>query len=440
MSLGLMSLALTNPELAFRFFLQLMMILAACRAVGWLAGKIGQPPVIGEMVAGVLLGPSLAAALPDVSLFGAGLSEWQQRLFPPKSVSMSIIYVIAQLGLVLYMFLVGVEFQTDTLRRHARSAAAVSIVGMLVPFGLGALLALGFCGDRGLFTENVSKPQAMLYLGTAMAITAFPMLARIIEERGVSGTRLGTLALAAGSLGDAAAWCVLAVVLAGFQAGAAGWAIGGGATYVLFVLFFLRPLLRPLGRRVADAGGLSAPLLTLVLLLLLPAACYADWVGIHAVFGAFILGTAMPRGLFSEELRRKLGPLTTALLVPLFFVYSGLNTRIDFVNTWALWGLTGLVLAAACVGKGVACWAAARWSGESPREAAALGALMNARGMMELIILNIGLERGLITPTLFSIMVIMALATTLMATPLFEWAYRPHKSAARGTGPVGGSA
>jgi Kef-type K+ transport system membrane component KefB len=293
-----------------------------------------------------------------------------------------------------------------------------------VPFALGLAIAMATHGDRSMFGEGVSGAQAALYMGAAMSITAFPMLARIIHERGLAGTSLGTLALAAGSMDDAAAWCVLALVLASFKSDSAIalWAIGGGIAYTLACLFLLRPLLRPLRRAVERSGSMSPPMLGLVLTLVMLGSWFTDRIGIYAVFGAFIMGAAMPRGRFASELERLMGPLTSTFLLPLFFVYSGLNTKIGLVDTPYLWGIAAIVLLAACAGKGLACFAAAKLNGEPTSQAAAIGALMNSRGLMELIILNIGYERGLITPTLFSIMVLMAVVTTLMATPAFEFA------------------
>jgi Kef-type K+ transport system membrane component KefB len=412
----------TNFDLSVLFFLQMAVILATCRVVGLIARRLGQPPVVSEMIAGVVLGPSL---------FGAIRPDLHGALFPRAS--MTIIFAVAQLGLAVYMFLVGVEFRADLIRRRVRSAASVSAAGILAPFALGSLIALFIHGgwpgdghgDGAMFSERVRAGEAVLYMGAAMSITAFPMLARIIHERGLSGTSLGTLALASGSIDDAAAWCVLAIVLASFGGVAmiAVIAIGGGLLYALVVLLGLRPALVPLARRVERGEGMSYPMLGFVLALVMLGSWYTDRIGIYAVFGAFILGTAMPRGKFAEELQRLMMPLTTSLLLPLFFVYSGLNTKIGLVNTPYLWGVSLVVLAAACLGKGVACWLAARLNGEPSGEAVAIGALMNARGLMELIILNIGYERGIITQTLFSIMVMMAIVTTLMATPIFELVY-----------------
>jgi Kef-type K+ transport system membrane component KefB len=406
---------MTNFELSIRFFLQLAFILVVCRIVGVIARRFGQPQVVAEMIAGVVMGPSLLGWLWPMA---------QQQLFPKAS--MSIIYAVSQVGLVLYMFLVGAEFQVDLIRRRWRSAASVSLAGIAAPFALGSLLALLLSGKPTFFTSGVAVWEAMLFMGAAMSITAFPMLARIIYERGLTGTSLGTLALAAGSMDDAAAWCILAIVLASFSGKAliAVLAIGGGLLYAVVALGVARPLLRRLGALVEREGGISSGVLSFVLMLLMLSAWVTDAIGIYAVFGAFILGTAMPRGLLTRELQRLLEPLTTNLLLPLFFVYSGLNTRLGLVDTPQLWAVALVILLVACLGKGGACWLAARMNGEENREALAIGTLMNARGLMELIILNIGLERGLITPALFTMMVLMAIVTTLAASPLFELVYR----------------
>src|SRR5437588_3601507 len=226
---------MSNFELSIRFFFQLAFILATCRIVGLIAKRFGQPQVVGEMIAGVVMGPSLLGLL---------LPGLQAQIFPKAS--MTITYTVAQIGLVLYMFLIGVEFDVDLIRNRLRSAASVSAAGILTPFALGSMLALALVGDgSSYFTHDVSRWEAMLFLGAAMSITAFPMLARIIYERGLTGTSLGTLALAAGAIGDAGAWCVLAIVLASFGAGAgvAVKAIVGGTAYAIFVLTIGRKLL-----------------------------------------------------------------------------------------------------------------------------------------------------------------------------------------------------
>ncbi len=416
---------MSKAQLSVAFFLQMAVILAVCRGVGYLARRVGQPQVVGEMIAGVLMGPSL---------LGLFFPQVQAMIFPKAS--LDILYVGSQLGVGLYMFLVGVGFRTDLFTSRLRSAMAVSISGMVVPFILGGGLALWLLKVPGLFSDKATRFEAMLFLGAAMSITAFPMLARIIYERGLTGTSLGTLALAAGSIDDAAAWCVLAIVLASFGGGAstAVLAIAGGLGYGLFMVTVGRKLLSRLGTATEREGKLTPTMLASVLMLFCLCCWVTDAIGIHAVFGGFLLGVAMPRGLFAKELQRQLEPFAVVFLLPMFFTYSGLNTRLDLVDSPQLALIALVVLVVSCLGKGVACWAAARFSGEDNRTAMAVGALMNARGLMELIILNIGLQKGVIHAPLFSIMVVMAVVTTLMASPVFEWVYGRH---ARASGELG---
>lgn len=405
---------MTPFDLSVLFFLQMAFILATCRATAWLFMKIGQSRVVSEMIAGVLIGPSLMGWL---------FPGFFAYLFPAES--KPILFSVAQIGLVLYMFLIGVEFDHGMIRKRLKSAASISAAGIIAPFILGGVLAYFIADDPQLFAGKTSRVEAMLFMGAAMSITAFPMLARIIFEQGLSKTSIGTLALAAGSMDDVAAWCVLAVVLASFQSdwSIALMAIGGGVLFALLSLTLVKKFLQPLGDKVQVAGAMNPDILVFILMLVMLGAWFTDFIQIYAVFGAFIMGIAMPRGKFAEELHRLMYPLTVALLLPVFFVYSGLNTKIGLVNTPYLWGLAALVLLVAVAGKGVACYLAARWHGESHKESMAIGTLMNARGLMELIILNIGLQRGIIEPALFTIMVLMAVVTTLMATPIFERIY-----------------
>ncbi len=378
------------------------------------------------MIAGVLIGPSL---------LGLVWPESTALIFTPES--RSILYAGAQLGVGLYMFLVGLEFRSDHFRSRARSAASVSLAGMIVPFILGALLVLWLQNVPGIFSPDIRYFEGALFLGAAIAITAFPMLARIISERGLSGTPLGTLALAAGAIDDAAAWCVLAVVLStfgasqpleagGFTIGAETVAIGGAALYGVLALTVGKKLLSRLGRRAEREGGVSQPVMAVVLALFCLAAWYTDVIGVHAVFGGFILGIAMPRGVFAEDLRRKIEPFTVVFLLPMFFTFSGLNTKLDILVDPKLMLVGIVILIASILGKGVACWGAARLNGEDNPTALAVGTLMNARGLMELIIINIGLQHGIIGEALFSILVVMAIVTTLMASPVFELVYGRH--------------
>ena len=405
---------MTGPELSVAFFLQMAVVLAVCRGVGALARRLGQPQVVGEMIAGVMLGPSL---------FGLFLPALQQKIFPPDS--LKVLFVGAQLGVGLYMFLVGVEFRTDLFTRHARSAAAVSISGMAAPFAFGALLALWLIKIPGLFAQQAKMFEVVLFLGAAMSITAFPMLARIIYERGLTGTALGTLALAAGDIDDMAAWCVLAIVLASFGGGAvvAVKAIGGGVLYGVLVLTIGRKFLTHFDRAAEREGKVTPTMLAMTLMLFSLGAWITDAIGIHAVFGGFLLGAAMPRGKFTHGLTKQLESFAVVFLLPMFFTFSGLNTRLDMVNNVQLLLIALVILAASILGKGGACWAAARFTGQDNRTALAVGTLMNSRGLMELIIINIGLQKGIIHPPLFSMMVLMAIVTTLMASPIFEWVY-----------------
>lgn len=402
-------------DIAIQFFLQLTVILAACRLAGIVAGRVGQPPVVGEMIAGVVLGPSLLGRIaPDL----------QAGLFP-SGTSNIVLYTTAQVGLVLYMFVIGMNFDVDHVRQRAGTAAAVSATGTFAPLIIGALAAIPLLGGGEFFGEGVNLGMAMMFLGASIAITAFPMLARIIFEKGLTGTSLGTLALACGATSDAISWCILAVVLAVYKNSPmlAVLAIGGGVLYTVVVLTIGKRALAPMGAKAEQQQAISGSMLSTVLILLMACAWFTDTIGIYAIFGAFILGIAMPSGYFAGRLTDMIEPLTTKLLLPLFFVYSGLNTQIGLVNTPRLWAITAGLLIVAIVGKGVACAVAARISRVPMRESVALGALMNARGLIELILLNIGLQAGIITPTLFTILVIVAVVTTLMTSPIFELVY-----------------
>lgn len=406
---------MSTPQLSVYFFLQAAVIILVCRWVGRLAQKMGQPQVVGEMIAGVTLGPSL---------LGLVWPQGQTMLFPRESLDM--LYVGGQMGVGLYMFLVGTEFRADQFRARYRSAMAVSWAGIAVPFVLAFALAPWLEDVPGLFSEKTRFFEVALFLGAAIAITAFPMLARIIQERGLAGTSLGTLALTAGAMDDAAAWCILAVVLASFGGswGQAWLAIGGGIAYLLVMFLFVRRWLARLADNLPEDGSLPASTLSTILALFFLCAWAMDAIGIHAVFGGFILGACLPRGALSERLRERLQPLVVVFLLPLFFTYSGLKTQLSVFLDPAMLLPAIAILLASFGGKAVACWAAARLAGEPPRDAMAIGALMNARGLMELILINIGLQAKVIEPGLFSILVIMAILTTLMATPLFNWIMR----------------
>ncbi|WP_101927258.1 cation:proton antiporter [Luteimonas rhizosphaerae] len=404
-----------TAQLSVYFFLQVAVILLVCRLVGRLAQKLGQPQVVGEMIAGVTLGPSL---------LGWAFPSAQAALFPAQT--LDTLYVFAQFGVGLYMFLVGTQFRGDHFRARYRSAMLVSVAGIGVPFALAFLLAPWLTTVPGLFADGIRIGDAALFLGAAIAITAFPMLARIIHERGLSGSSLGTLALTAGAVDDAAAWCILAVVLASFGGSwnSAYLAIGGGIAYALFMVFVGRHLLRRLADTVKPDQPLGATLLAAMLGLFCLSAFTMDAIGIHAVFGGFLLGACMPKGALTEALRRQLEPFVVVFFLPMFFTFSGLKTDLALVLQPELALAAAAILLASFAGKFIACWGAARLSGEDNQDALAIGALMNARGLMELILINIALQAGVIQPGLFSILVLMAIVTTLMATPLFNWIMR----------------
>ncbi|WP_404336058.1 cation:proton antiporter [Sphingomonas sp. MMS12-HWE2-04] len=402
-------------DFSIHFFLQLAVIIFVCRVVGWLGKKLlGQPQVVGEMIAGVVLGPSL---------FGLLFPDLQLAVFPKET--RNVLYVGAQLGVGLYMFMVGLTLRLDHFATKAKSAAGVSAAGIVAPFLLAVLITPFLLTVPGLFAPGISQSNATLFMGACIALTAFPMLARIINERGLANSSLGTLSLTAGAFDDAASWCALALVLATFGAGpgVAVIAIGGAVLYATFMLLWGRKLLAPLGRAVEAKGEMSSQVLAITMLLFCLSAFLMDAIGIHAIFGGFLIGVCMPRGLFVEELKKKVEPLAVVLLLPMFFTYSGLNTRMDMVNSPELLLIALGILAVSVLAKFGACWAAARIAGENNRTALGIGALMNSRGLMELIIINIGLQKGIIGPTLFSMLVLMAIITTVMATPLFELVY-----------------
>lgn len=399
---------MSTTELAPAFFLAVVVILLVCRATGWVLRLLGQPPVVGEMVAGVLLGPSALGLLaPDV----------EDALFPQEL--RPVLYTAGQIGLVIFMFRAGYEFRPDRIRPVARSAAVVSAAGIVVPLGLGAGLALAGRDAVDISPPDVSPAVSALFVGVTLAITAFPMLARIITERGLTGSRFGSLALAAGALDDAVAWVLLAGVLSMDRGSAGPFAevVAGSVGLVLVLALVVR------GReRVAALAERRSPdevLLATVAVLFL-AAWYTDEIGLYAVFGAFSLGVCFPRSPAVDRAVDTLTPVGGAVFLPLFFTYSGLNTDFGLlVDATVLWFTAGCVLAAV-TGKFGACWLAARWAGENQPVALRVGTLMNARGLMQLIAINVGLAEGIVSPPMFSVLVVVALVTTVMATPVLS--------------------
>ncbi len=402
--------------------LQIAVILVAARVVGTLFRRLGQPQVIGEMLAGLLLGPSLLGWLaPGVSAF----------LFPPDG--LTALNALSQIGLILFMFLIGLELDPQRLRERARAAVVISQVSILVPFVLGALLAVYLFPRLG--EPDVRLIHLAVFMGVAMSITAFPVLARILTDRKLLRTPLGMLAITCAAVDDVSAWCMLAAVVLlvhATEAAASLWLIlGGSALYVVAMLFAVRPALRRLDGFYQREGTVGRGLLALILLLVLASAWVTESLGIHALFGAFLMGAIMPKDhRFVATLSEKLEDLTVVLLLPIFFALTGLRTSIGLLGG-DLWLDTLLIIVVAVVGKLGGAMLAGRATGLAWRDAGVLGILMNTRGLVELVVLTVGLEVGVIGPTLFTMMVIMALATTLMTTPLVDWLFvRSHAPAA----------
>jgi Kef-type K+ transport system membrane component KefB len=390
--------AMTASEINVRILLAVMVVIAASRFVGWAISKIGQPRVHGEILAGILLGPSL---------LGIVWPRAMGYIFPTEIIG--ALKVLAQIGLVMFMFLIGLELDLTKLRGHGHKAAVISPSSILAPILLGALLAVWLYPRFG---GGVDRVGFTLFLGAAMAITAFPVLARVLQETGLYHTRIGVLAITCAAFDDVTAWCVLAIVVAIVKATGPADALQTIALSLLFVAVMVT-----LVKRVLDR--LPALPLWLAISFTLLCAWTTEQIGIHAIFGAFMAGAVMPRRAeFQHEIHMKLEHATLAFLLPVFFVVVGLSTRVDLLNSWYLWGVTLLVIATAIVGKWGGSMIAARIVGEKWQDAAAIGILMNTRGLTELVILSVGLSLGVISPTIFTMMVLMALTTTLMATPM----------------------
>jgi Kef-type K+ transport system membrane component KefB len=393
-------------DAVFHVLLALVVVMAVGQVLARLFVRLGQPPVLGEVVGGILLGPSLLGwAWPAAYAF----------LLPPAVAP--YLGVVAQLGVILYMFLVGLELNAGLLRRQAHAAVTISHAGIVFPFLLGAALAL-LLYPR-LAGPNVPFTSFALFLGVALAITAFPVLARILTDRGMSRTELGTLALSCAAAGDVTAWCLLAVAVgvARAELGAAALVLAGSAAYLAFVFLAVRPLAARFAAR-CDRDGLPRWAFALVLSALLLSALATAAIGIHALFGAFLLGAVVPHdSALAREFTRRTEDLVTVLLLPAFFAFTGLRTEVGLLSGAEDWLVCGLITLVATAGKYGGSLAAARLAGLPWRTAAALGALMNTRGLMELIVLNVGLDLKVISPALFAMMVLMALATTLATAP-----------------------
>ena len=390
---------------------QIVTIIIVARFFGWIFKKIGQPTVIGEIIAGIVLGPSL---------LGMYFPEFSTTLFPVES--LGNLKFLSQIGLILFMFVIGMELDLKVLKNKANEAVVISHASIVIPFTLGIGLAY-FVYNR-FAPEGIKFLSFSLFMGIAMSITAFPVLARIVQERGLNKTKLGAIAITCAAADDITAWSLLAVVIAIVKADnfvSSLYIIGLAALYVLAMLFIVRPFLKRIGELYGTKDTLVKPVVAIFFLTLIISSYATEVIGIHALFGAFMTGAIMPdvpkfRTIFIE----KVEDVSLILLLPLFFVFTGLKTEIGLINDPYLWKVTGFIILVAVVGKFLGSALAAKFVGQSWSDSLTIGALMNTRGLMELIVLNIGLELKVLTPEVFTMMVIMALVTTFMTGPALD--------------------
>ncbi len=411
---------MTAADLTTRFFLAAAVILIASKLVSLLAGRVGQPSVVGEMIAGVLLGPSLLGELSP---------RLEADLFP--AALLPVIYVAGQLGLVALMFTAGRELRAHLRPGLGRAAATISGVGVVIPLAAGIGLAFAALGHVAITVPGIRFGVTAAFVGVTLAITAFPMLARIIIERGLSGTRFGSLALACGGIDDMAAWILLAGVLS--LAAAKAWplekAVVGAVLFAVVLAVVIRPLLERYLRR---PGSSPRTILLVTVVLVLAASWFTTAIGLYAVFGAFSIGLVMPPGAAVADRQDLVTPTMegfSAILVPMFFTYSGLNTRFALLTNSRVLLFSVAAIIVAILSKGGACWLGARLAGERGLVPRRIGALMNARGLMQLIALNVGLSAGIASRDLFTSLVLVALVTTIMTAPLLSWIDRGERQA-----------
>ncbi|HKX13171.1 MAG TPA: cation:proton antiporter [bacterium] len=394
--------------------IQAILIVPLARLLGNLCTKVHQPMVVGEILAGLMLGPSF---------FGWLFPHAYAALFPPES--LQGLHLLSQIGLIFFMFLVGLEFNPKLLRGHGEAAVAVSHSSILTPFLLGTLLAIYLYPK--LSDDSVSFGPFALFMGAAMSVTAFPVLARILNERKLTQTKVGAMALTCAAVDDVTAWLMLAFVISVVKATGLGHLLKILSLTLVFVgvmIWLIRPLLLRFEKRYSTREGLSQNAVSIIFLLLLLSALAAEQIGIHALFGAFFLGAIMPNETgFVRHLSEKIEDIAVLFLLPLFFAYTGLRTQIGLLDTPELWGLAAMILLVACLGKFGGSFGAAKLMGVGLRESAAIGILMNTRGLMELVIISIGLDLGVISPALFTMLVLMALITTFITSPLLHWIY-----------------
>lgn len=390
---------------------QIITIVLVARIFGWIFRKIGQPSVIGEIIAGIVLGPSL---------FGLYFPDMKDALFPADS--LGNLQLLSQIGLILFMFVIGMELDLKVLRNKANEAVVISHASIVIPFALG--IGLSYYIYHQFAPPGIEFLSFSLFMGIAMSITAFPVLARIVQERGIHKTKLGTIVITCAAADDITAWCILAAVIAIVKAGSfvsSLYVIGLALAYVLAMLFVVKPFLKRIGVMYAKRDNLKKSIVAIFLLTLIISAYLTEVIGIHALFGAFMAGAIMPdipkfRNIFIE----KVEDVSVILLLPLFFVFTGLRTEIGLINEPYLWKVTGFIILVAVVGKFLGSALAARFVGQNWRDSLTIGALMNTRGLMELVVLNIGYELGVLSPKVFTMMVIMALVTTFMTGPALD--------------------
>lgn len=397
---------------------QIVTIILTAKIFGWICTKIGQPTVIGEMIAGIILGPSL---------IGMYFPEFSDMLFPKQS--LGNLQFLSQIGLILFMFIVGMELDLKVLRNQSHDAVVISHASIVIPFALGMGLAY--------FIYQLYAPAGVqflsfgLFMGIAMSITAFPVLARIVQERGIHKTKLGTVVITCAAADDVTAWCILAAVIAIVKAGSvvsSFYTILLAGAYVFLMIKVVRPFLKRIGDIYTTKESLTKAVVAIFFLTLIISAYTTEVIGIHALFGAFMAGAIMPENMkFRSLFIEKIEDVALILLLPLFFVFTGLRTQIGLLNDIELWKITGLIILVAVTGKFVGSALAAKFVGQTWKDSLTIGALMNTRGLMELVVLNIGYDLGVLTPEVFSIMVIMALATTFMTGPaldIINWAFK----------------
>ena len=391
--------------------LQIIFIIFFGKLFGYIFKKIGQPTVIAEIVAGIILGPSVV---------GMFFPEFSAFLFPKES--LKTLQFLSQIGLIMFMFIIGMELNLKVLKNKGREAIIISHASIIFPYFLG--VALSYFLYEHFAPANISFLPFALFMGIAMSITAFPVLARIIQERGLTKTSLGVLAITCAAADDITAWCILAVIIAIVKAGTvtnALFTIGLSIAYVLTLLYVVRPLLKKINSISALKDNLNKTSIAFMFILLLVSAYLAEIIGIHALFGAFLAGVIIPQNLnIKKKLIEKIEDVSIILLLPLFFVLTGLRTQIGLLNDGKLWPICALIILVAVLGKFFGSSITARSLGISWKDSLSLGALMNTRGLMELIVLNIGYDLGILTPEIFAMMVIMALVTTFMTTPALD--------------------